>query len=227
MPARVFEAKDIAAAQNGADVYYRDNANRVMEDAAHIMPLKDLITKYCGDPHFAERLVGEYLADLPTHDELVTRAFILFKVLITTRSDLADIVGMELDMLEEAESGKQDKAVDNDEIRNSAGYGADVDSNVADSFKSDAAKEQNISDFDVGRSASEDVTYRDQTAFISPQYTFKAQTERLARGIVDHCLASGDIQLLVKAGLEKDPTRIGQQIMRIVTQLEPPRDEGK
>jgi hypothetical protein len=229
MPAEMtFEKEDIATAIGGADVYYRGAARDEVAKLSDWMTLADLINRYCTDAELAKKQVTTYLGELPSNDELVARAFTLYELLLSTRNDLADIVGLEKELLEEAAKGKGEKAVDDDRIRESAGYDDVTDEEVAESSKTDRAKEDKVTDADIGKSALDEVTYVDRTMSSSPAVTFMVQTRRLAREIVDHCLNNGDVYLLVEAGLvREDPKALGKQIMDITDKLEPPRDEDK
>jgi len=218
----------ITTAQGGADVFYIDAAQTAVADFAEGLSLTDLINCYCTDPELAKKQVAEYLANLPTNEELVMRSFILFELLKSTRNELADMVGLEKELLAEAARGGEDKSVDDTAISESAGYSDEIDSDVADSSKTDAARQNNVSDEDIGISASEDVSYVDRTVSMSPALTFMIETRRLANGICKHCMQSGDILLQVEAQIAKEnPEVITEQILELTENLEPPRDEER
>ena len=164
--------ENIKKAQEGADLFYREEARRIVAKMDNI-PLADLINNYCTDPEFAEQQVSAYLADLPSSEELVMRAFILFQILVSTRDTLKEITEMEFDVQKEIRKAEESgPAVDNEAIRKSAGFSDKIDREVAEESKTDKAKENDVTDEDIGESASQDVSYEDATANASPYITF-------------------------------------------------------
>lgn len=222
------EDPNIRIAQQGADAYYRDAAKEIVAQMKDEMSITAVIRDYCNDPDTAQTVVDGFVNDLPTNDEKVMRAFILYELLISTREELADIVGQDMRELDEAARSRQNKTVDDKAIRESAGYSDKIDEEVADSHKTDRAQELNITDDDVADSASEGVTYQDKTAMNSPLIAFLKSTRNLAHGIVDHCLQNDDVQLLIDAEVvDISPKQLVWDIKRLTGRLEPPRDEDK
>ena len=223
-----FSEKDISTARAGGDKYYWGAAREAVRNLDERMTLADLINRYCIDTDLAHGLVTDYLRSLPSHTELVARAFILYTLLVSTRDELARILGIEHELLAEAARGSQNKPVDDEAIRESAGYDKATDRNVAESSKTDSAAQYNITDDDIGGSALEGVTYQDRTAHVSPVQTFLQETKRLMVGICGHCAQNYDVFLLEQAGIIKEnPGKLTAQILAFTDRLTPPRDEDR
>jgi hypothetical protein len=206
---------------------FEESSGATDEDRTFKTSFITLIDTYCADPELAEGQVSRFLSMLPKSGNRIANAFVAHAILLTTRNALREKVGIEIDMVEEAERGKeQGRDVRDASIRESAGYTNDGD--VAESALTDAAQEQNITDNDIGESAAEDVSYVDRVKYISPAMTFLRQTRRLAEGICNHCAA--DAALLQRAALtpqEENPSILQRHIQRLMAQVEPVRDEDK
>ena len=161
-----------------------------------IEALEDCVRTYCAEHALARRAVEEFLLTLPRSTKSPqVDAFIGWKTLQQTGTVLTKFAG-EAELLREGKDPivydsltKDDRApaVDDAEIRESAGYGNEED--VAKSSLTDKARDEGIADDDIGKSALPDTfTYKDHFEKLpTPAKCFRVATKILFGGIIDAC----------------------------------------
>lgn len=174
------------------------------DDLVHSLgeKLENLVRHECSIYAIARTAVEGFLADLPRHRDRIINAFVGWKTLNISAEVLGKSAG-EAELLREGkdpmshesltdEDREQKETLKNldEDLRNE---GEAEDQEVAENSKTDAARDQNITERDISRSAyDESFVYEDNFDRIpTDAECFRKATQVLFHGIIRACIEKG------------------------------------
>lgn len=164
--------------------------------------LENLLQHHCSDHAIAPKAVQGFLNDLPRHKERIINAFVGWKTLNISAHVLQKSAGdakllrrgkdpLSHESLTEEDLNKKETMEHLDEdLRND---GEAEDQEVAENSKTDAARDQRITEEDISRNAyDESFVYEDRFDQIpTAAECFRKATQKLFHGIIRACIEKG------------------------------------